>query len=154
MNALLRVLGSDSPAPPSEKKIEAAFAEAQEARHSRAAACLEQGRRTSSLSLRDTTASRLVVHVLLPWFGDRLIMWLAVRHAETGPVVEGLPLPCRRGVTLAHSRYPAEQSGGGKVPWRLGALGVGAAAALLYFYGRTEWLGSLAMVLRGQLGHL
>lgn len=154
VNALVRVLGSDSTTPPSDEKIEAAFAEAQEARHSRAAACLEQGRRTSSLSLRDTTASRLVVHFLLPWFGDRLIMWLAVRHAETGPVVEGLPLPCRRGVTLARGGHAAVQGGGGKVPWRLGALGVGVAAALLYFYGRWEGPGSLVTVLRGRLGHL
>lgn len=157
VNALLRVLRSDSASatPPSDGDIEAAFAEAQEARFSRAAACLEQGRRTSSLSLRDTTASRLVVHFLLPWFGDRIIMWLAVRHAETGPVVEGLSLPCRRGVTLAHAGSAASGEGGrGKVSWGLGAFAVGVAAAFLYFNGRLGWPGSLTTVVRGQLGHL
>lgn len=133
VNALLRVLDRKPTAPPSDENIDVAFAEAQDRRFSRAAACLEQGRRTSSLSLRDATASRLVVHFLLPWFGDSIIMWLAVRHA--GSAASGA-------------------EGRGKVPWRPGAFGVGVAAALLYFYGRPEWPGSLATVLGSQLGHL
>lgn len=96
----------------SEDDISAVFAEVQARRFARAANSLEQGRRTSSVSMRDTLPSRLFVHFLLPWFGDRVIMWLAVKHAEGGPVIEGLPLPSRHGVTLPHAGTVREPRGG------------------------------------------
>ncbi|KAK7699662.1 hypothetical protein SLS64_011435 [Diaporthe eres] len=109
VNALVRKL--DESAALSEDDIGAVFAEVQGRRFARAANSLEQGRRTSSISTRDTLASRLFVHCLLPWFGDRIIMWLAVKHAETGPVIEGLPLPGRHGVTLPHAGTVREPRG-------------------------------------------
>ena len=128
-NSLVRKLNT-TPSALSEEDIEAVFAEVHASRFARAASSLEQGRRTSSISMRDTFPSRLFVHYLLPWFGDRIIMWLAVKHAETGPVVERLPLPCRHGVTLPHDGTVTERRGS-KVPWRLGAFGAALFAVFL-----------------------
>lgn len=147
MNALVRRL-DESPTL-SEEDIGAVFAEAQARRLARAASSLEQGRRTSSISMRDTLASRLFVHCLLPWLGDRIIMWLAVKHAETGPVVEGLPLPVRHGVTLPHAGT-ARKPRGGRVLWGLGAIGVALVAVLLYSSGSRGRPDSLATLFRGQ----
>lgn len=148
-NTLLRKL--DETPTLSEADIEAVFAEVQAVRYARAAGSLEQGRRTSAVSTKDTLVSRLVVHYLLPYLGDRIIIWLAVKHAESSAVIERLPLPSRNGVTLPHAGSVAKR-GGGKVPWRLGAIGtVGliVGVALLYLnrspglarfnYGAVEW---------------
>ncbi|KAH8774472.1 hypothetical protein F5883DRAFT_412362 [Diaporthe sp. PMI_573] len=129
-NTLVRKLERGSSAL-SDDDIEAIFAEVQASRFARAAGCLEQGRRTSSISMRDTFPARLFVHYLLPWFGDRIIMWLAVKHAESSHVVERLPLPCRHGVTLPHAGTVTKSSSA-KVLWRIGALGVTLVAVLLY----------------------
>lgn len=93
--------------------------------------------------MRDTLPSRLFVHYLLPYFGDRIIMWLAVKHAETGPVIERLPLPSRHGVTLPHAGT-VTKSRGGKALWSLGAVGATLVAVLLYFNMSPAWLDSLA----------
>lgn len=133
----------------SEDDIGAVFAEVQARRFARAASSLEQGRRTSFISMRDTLPSRLFVHFLLPWFGDRIIMWLAVKHAESGHVIEGLPLPGRHGVTLPHAGT-VRKSRGGKILWGLGAIGAALVAVLLYSGGSRGRPDSLAMLLRGQ----
>ncbi|KAL2278771.1 hypothetical protein FJTKL_14220 [Diaporthe vaccinii] len=148
LNALVRKL--DESAALSEDDIgavfaEAVFAEAQARRLARAGSSLEQGRRTSSVSMRDTLPSRLFVHCLLPWFGDRIIVWLAVRHAETGPVVDGLPLPSRHGVTLPHAST-VKKPRGGKVLWGLRAIGVALVVVLLYSSGSRGRPDSLAML--------
>lgn len=134
----------------SEDDIEAVFAEVQASRFTRAANCLEQGRRTSSISMRDTLPSRLFVHYLLPYFGDRIIMWLAVKHAETGPVIERLPLPCRHGVTLPHAGTVTKPRGA-KGLWRFGALGATIVAVLLYSDMSPGWLDLLATSLKTDL---
>lgn len=140
-NTLLRRLDRSSAL--SDDDIEAIFAEIQASRFARAANCLEQGRRASSISMRDTFSSRLFVHYLLPYFGDRIIMWLAVKHAETGPVIERLPLPSRHGVTLPHAGTVTKPSGG-KALWRLGVLGATLAAVLVYSNMSPGWLDFLA----------
>lgn len=139
LNALLRKLDR-SPGTLSEGDVEAVFAEVQAGRFARAAASLEQGRRTSWLSMRDTVASRLFVHYVFPWFGDRIIMCFAVTYAETGPVVERLPLPCRRGVTLPHAGSARAKGRGGKVvPWGLAALGAALVGVLVCSNGGPGW---------------
>ncbi|KAF5628110.1 FAD binding domain protein [Fusarium tjaetaba] len=64
LNTLLRRLDDTSKL--SEQDIEDVFAEVQTKRFARAANALEQGRHTSSISTRDTFASRFFVHYLLP----------------------------------------------------------------------------------------
>lgn len=147
LNTLLRKL--DQGPKPSEEDIEAVFAEVQASRLARAVGALEQGHRTSSLSSRDTLSSRLVVHFLFPWFGDRILMWLVVRHAEAGPVIERLPLPCRRGVTMPHAGAVAKTRGG-KLPWKLGAVGAALVVGLLCFNRSSGWPGHFATLLKGQ----
>ncbi|KAG6362285.1 hypothetical protein INS49_010515 [Diaporthe citri] len=66
VNALVRRL--DRSPTLHEDDIGAVFAEVQARRFARAASSLEQGRRTSSVSMRDTLPSRLFVHCLLAWF--------------------------------------------------------------------------------------
>lgn len=102
--------------------------------------------------MRDTFSSRLFVHYLLPYFGDRIIMWLAVKHAETGPVIERLPLPCRHGVTLPHAGTVAEPRGG-KALWRLGVVGATLVAVLLCSSRSPEW-SNFATPFQGNLGLL
>ncbi|KAK0721257.1 hypothetical protein B0T21DRAFT_49734 [Apiosordaria backusii] len=130
VNTLLRKL-DQSCSNLSEEDADLVFAEVQRTRFARAASALEQGRRTSSISMRDTLLSRLFVHYLLPWFGDRIIMWLAVKHAETGPVIERLPLPNRHGVTLPHSGTVKKRDGG-KILWGLGVFGAVVVSGVLY----------------------
>lgn len=77
-------------------------------------------------------------------------MWLAVKHAETGPVIERLPLPSRHGVTLPHAGMVAEPRGG-KGLWRLGAVGATLVAVLLCSNMSPRWLGSLATSLKTNL---
>jgi hypothetical protein len=151
LNTLLRRLDERSKL--SEEDIESLFAEVQTSRFPRAANALEQGRRTSSISTRDTLASRLFVHYLLPWFGDRIIMWLAIKHAETGPVIERLPVPKRHGVTLPHSGTVTKPRSS-KVPWGLGAFGATLVAVLLYFSRRSDWPNAFATLSSGHLGYL
>lgn len=100
--------------------------------------------------MRDTLPSRLFVHYLLPYFGDRIIMWLAVKHAETGPVIERLPLPSRHGVTLPHAATVMKPRGW-KGRWKLGAVGATLVALLLYFNMSPGWLESLASSLKANL---
>lgn len=155
VNALLPELDHSSAL--SQERVGPVFAEVQAGRLARAVSALEQGRRTSSLSTRDTLSSRLVVHFLVPWFGDRILMWLMVRNAAAGPVIERLPLPARRGVTLPHGGGSAAvaRPGGGKVPWGLGVSGAALVAAMLLYSGRSlGWTGSFATLFRGYLGHL
>lgn len=147
LNTLLRKL--DQSPTLSEEDIEAVFAEVQASRLARAVGALEQGHRTSSLSVRDTFASRLVVHFLFPWFGDRILMWLMVRNTEAGPVIERLPLPSRRGVTMAHAGT-VTQPRGGKLPLTFGAVGVAIFAVLFYFNGSPAWLKPLTTLFRRQ----
>lgn len=146
LNTLQRKLDQSSKL--SEGDIEAVFAEVQASRLDRAVGALEQGHRTSSLSSRDTLSSRLVVHFLFPWFGDRILMWLVVRHAEAGPAIERLPLPCRRGVTMPHAGT-VTKTRGGKVPWRLGAVGAVFVAGLVCFNRSPGWPGHFATLLKG-----
>lgn len=103
--------------------------------------------------MRDTLPSRLFVHYLLPYFGDRIIMWLAVKHAETGPVIERLPLPSRHGVTLPHAGTMTRPRGG-KALWRLGAIGAALVAVLLHSCLRPGWLHSLATSFKASLALL
>jgi hypothetical protein len=152
VNTLVRKLDRGSSAL-SDDDIEAVFAEVQASRFARAANCLEQGRRTSSISMRDTFPARLFVHYLLPWFGDRIIMWLAVKHAESSHVVERLPLPCRHGVTLPHAGTVTKSSSA-KVFWRLGALGATLVAVLLYSVRRPGSPEFLAAPFKGSFGLL
>lgn len=156
LNALLPRLSPSDPAPPpppSDSDIEAVFAEVQAARFGRAAATLEQGRRTSWLSMRDTLASRIFVHYLFRWFGNRIITWFVVRYAETGPVIEGLPLPCRNGVTLPHAGTAAKPRGG-KIPWGLGALGAALVVALVYTNRGPGWPDFVTTAVMEKLGQV
>lgn len=144
-----------SPGKLSEGDIDAVFSEVQAGRFARAAASLEQGRRTSWLSMRDTVYSRLFVHYLFPWFGDRINMWFAVTYAETGPVVEKLPLPCRRGVTLPHAGTVKEKGRGGNlVPCGLAALGATLTAVLVCSKGGPGWPELLAAPFSRSLGRV
>ncbi|EGU80925.1 hypothetical protein FOXB_08551 [Fusarium oxysporum f. sp. conglutinans Fo5176] len=151
LNTLLRRLDDTSKL--SEQDIEDVFAKVQTNRFARAANALEQGRHTSSISTRDTFASRIFVHYLLPWFGDRIIMWLAVKHAETGPVIERLPLPKRNGVTLPHAGI-AKKPQSLKVALGFGAFGATLVAVFLYFTRGSTRAISFATLFRGHLGHL
>lgn len=151
LNTLLRRLDDTSEL--SERDIEDVFAKVQTNRFARAANALEQGRHTSSFSTRDTFASRIFVHYLLPWFGDRIIMWLAVKNAETGPVIERLPLPKRNGVTLPHAGI-VKKPQSLKVALGFGAFGATLVAVLLYFTRGSTRAISFATLFRGHLGHL
>lgn len=77
-------------------------------------------------------------------------MWLAVKHAETGPVIERLPLPSRHGVTLPHAGT-VTKARGGKALWSFGAVGLALVAALLFSNMSPEWLGSLATSFKASL---
>jgi hypothetical protein len=135
----------------SSESIETAFAEVHSNRIVRAENALKQGRGTSALSTKDTIAARIFVHFVIPWFGDRLIMWLSIKHAETGPVVEGKPLPVRHGVTLPHSGTVKEPSSG-KTPWALGAFGITAVAAFVIYARSQGWTAPPLALLKGLIG--
>ncbi|KAK2686996.1 hypothetical protein QWA68_013598 [Fusarium oxysporum] len=151
LNTLLRRLDDTSKL--SEQDIEDVFAKVQTNRFARAANALEQGRHTSSISTRDTFASRIFVHYLLPWFGDRIIIWLAVKHAETGPVIERLPVPKRHGIFLPHGGT-VKKPQSLKVALGFGAFGATLVAVLLYFTRGSTRAISFATLFRGHLGHL
>lgn len=141
----------DESTSPSDKDIEDVFAHVQSSRLARADNALEQGRRTSSISTRDTIAARAFVHFVFPWFGERIIMWLAVEHAETGPVIEKLPLPVRHGVTLPHSGT-VKARGNGNAMWRFGVLGTVVVAMSVYVARSSGWAGSSTAVVNNLLG--
>ncbi|GME33698.1 Monooxygenase FAD-binding protein [Neofusicoccum parvum] len=108
----------------SEKDVEDVFAEVQAIRFDRAAAAIEQGRRSKVISTRDTLLSRIFVHGVLAWFGDLLILTLVLQSSKNSPVIEDLEVPKR----LVTSTRPKGNWG----LWRTGVFGAGLLAVLLY----------------------
>ncbi|KAI0882424.1 uncharacterized protein GGS22DRAFT_43895 [Annulohypoxylon maeteangense] len=149
LNSILQQL--DQSSKPSEEEVEATFAEVQTNRFDRATNALEQGRTISSLFMRDSLASRLFVCYIYPWFGERIMMRLAFNHAKTGPVIERLPLPNRRGVILPHSGTVTKPSRI-RVRWGFGAFGAAIVSVFLYLNRSSGWSDSLVSLLKTQLG--
>ena len=110
----------------SEKDVEDVFAEVQASRFDRAAAAVEQGRRSQAVSTQDTLLSRIFVHGVLAWFGDLLIMTLVLRNYKSSTVIEDLEVP-KRHVTQTGSKE-------NRILWGSGVVGAGLLAVLLYSF--------------------
>lgn len=110
----------------SEKDVEDVFTEVQASRFDRAAAAVEQGRRSQAVSTQDTLLSRIFVHGVLARFGDLLIMTLVLRNYKNSSVIEDLEVP-KRHVTSTGSKE-------NRILWRSGVFGAGLLAVLLYSF--------------------
>lgn len=114
----------------SKDEIENIFTRVQARRFNRALDAVKQGRRTNSLSTRDTFLARLFVHHFFPRFGHRLIMSLIINNFKTSPLIENLDVPQRRIVSPLHNAARNHIKGWGL--WISGAFGAGLLA--LFFY--------------------
>jgi 2-polyprenyl-6-methoxyphenol hydroxylase-like FAD-dependent oxidoreductase len=119
----------------SEDALERLFANFQEQRFRRVVAAMEQGRRTTSVSIKDTLISRLFVDHFFARFGQGLIYRLIIKNTDTAPLIEGIPTPKRHlDANLAHLA-----SNSGNVNWRMwgvGLLSAGLFAIYVYFHLR------------------
>ncbi|KAJ3503677.1 hypothetical protein NLJ89_g8326 [Agrocybe chaxingu] len=110
----------------SEDDIESIFADVQAKRFSRAVDAVNQGRRTTAASIKDTLFSRLFVDWFFPRFGQRLIFRLVIKNTETGPVIDGLPVPKR--YEDAISRHKATIPKSNWMIWTFGSFGAAVVA--------------------------
>lgn len=113
----------------SDSDVAEVFAELQASRTDRALAAVLQGQRSNALVGKDTFLARMFVHHAFPWFGERLIMKLVVKSAETGARIEDLAPPSH-----AVSRDVTPKAQTGRMLWRSGVVGVGFLAVVLYMY--------------------
>ncbi|GAP87177.1 putative FAD binding domain-containing protein [Rosellinia necatrix] len=131
VNELRRKLGPDSRnGGLSEAEIESIFTDVQAGRFNRAWDAVKQGRRTNSLSTRNTLLARLFVHHFFPRFGDRLIMKLVINNFRASPLIENLAVPQRCIISPSHNRAGYAINGWGL--WTYGAFGAGFLALLFY----------------------
>lgn len=89
------------------------FREVQATRFSRVSPTVDQGRRTCSVSMKDTTLSRTFVDYSLG--SDRLIFSLIVKNTNTGPTIDGIPVPKRQ--TQADSCQEGQKEGSRGTMW-------------------------------------
>ncbi|KAF6831150.1 FAD binding domain-containing protein [Colletotrichum musicola] len=138
VNVLRQKMAQGHPgAPLSEKDIEDVFEGVQEKQFDRVSAAVDQGRRTNSISIKDTLLSRIFVDHFFARFGQSLIFRLIIANAESGPIIEGLPVPPRHAKALACHREKSRK--GGWVTWGFRPLGVGFMAILVY-YSTLRWM--------------
>lgn len=131
VNTLRQKLSSSIDETLDEDALEGLFADFQAQRFSRVVAAMNQGRRTTSVSIKDTLLSRIFVDFFFTRFGQGLIYKLIVDNTNTGPVVDDLPVPKRhQDANLAH--LALEPKGNNWMLWGLGSLGVGIAATVVY----------------------
>lgn len=130
VNALRRKLKQNAPNKSlSDSDVAEVFAELQASRFDRALAAVLQGQRSNALVGKDTFLARMFVHHAFPWFGERLIMKLVVKSAETGAKIEDIAPPSH-----AVSRDVTVESQTSRILWSSGVVGVGVLAVVLYMH--------------------
>lgn len=130
VNALRRKSKQNAPNKSlSDSDVAEVFAELQASRFDRALAAVLQGQRSNALVGKDTFLARMFVHHAFPWFGERLIMKLVVKSAETGAKIEDIAPPSH-----AVSRDVTPESQTSRILWGSGIVGVGVLAVVLYTY--------------------
>lgn len=70
------------------------------------------------------------MHHFFPRFGDSLLLHLVAGSAEKSPVIDGLAIPKRQGVSMPYENATGYNAGWDF--WRWGAFGVILLASALY----------------------
>lgn len=113
-----------------EDELNSVFTNVHTKRFQRAVDAVNQGRQTTSASIKETFFSRIFVNHFFPRFGQSLIFSLIVKNTLTGPVIQDLPIPTRhKNATVRHERL---KSGKSWILWSLISIGAGVLATFMY----------------------
>lgn len=91
---------------------------------------VNQGRHTSSASIKETFFSKIFVDYFFPRFGQSLIFSLIVKNTLSGPCIEGIPFPER--YVEANKRYEERSRNRGWMFWSALFIGSGVLGVILY----------------------
>jgi hypothetical protein len=124
---------SDSKGSLTQPEIDAIFTRTQETRFQRAVYAVNQGRHTTSASIKETFFSKLFVDWFFPCFGQSLIFSLVVKNTLSGPYLKDLPMPERHATAMErHSNLNNPGPRKSWITWSILSSVVGILFVVIY----------------------
>jgi hypothetical protein len=113
--------------------IDAIFTRTQETRFQRAVDAVNQGRHTTSASIKETFFSKFFVDYFFPYFGQSLIFSLIVKNTMRGPCIADLPIPERHAKAIErHNNLDNQRFRKSWITWSILSSAAGILFVIIY----------------------